>query len=179
MNDQTSRTCPYCAEIIMAEAKVCPRCRQWLSLRSLRHPLTQFFGIMVPLLVLMVFMINSFFSLLDRLQNPRPYYSEFPGSLKILQSRLNWAPTRDGLRIYLAGVLTNQSPVAWKNVEFDCRFFDPKGVLVDASTGYCHFTVNAHDDSAFRVSIVPTMPTNHYATYQILVSTAQNRSSLF
>ena len=46
---------------------------------------------------------------------------------------MNWAQTKDGLRIYLTGILTNQSPVAWKDVEFECRFYDANGVMVDAA----------------------------------------------
>lgn len=138
---------------------------------------TLVFGI--PMLVFFVSMFSVLFSMVDRLQNPKPYYSEFPDSLKVLESRMNWAQTRDGLRIFLAGVLTNDSPVAWRAEEFDCRFFDANGVMVDGSTGYGNVTVCPHDDAAFRVSIVPTALTNDYASFTISVGHARNARSWF
>jgi len=38
LDTASSRICPFCAESIKNEAKVCPRCRQWLTLRSIRNP---------------------------------------------------------------------------------------------------------------------------------------------
>ena len=119
------------------------------------------------------------FSILDRLQNPKPYYSEFPKSLKVLESRMNWAQTPNGLRIYITGVLTNASPVAWKDAEFDCRFYDDKGVMIDAATGSGHLDVLPCDESAFRVAVLPTARTNDYTSFKIFVSNARNTKSLF
>lgn len=159
MTNQPIRTCPFCAEQIMAEAKLCPRCRQWLSTRSLRHPIVSMFVMGVPVLGAMVVFGAVLFGKLDRFQNPKPYYSEFVGSIQVIESRMNWATPRDELRIFITGILTNQSPVAWKDVEFDCRFFDRNGVLLDASTGYGRFTILGNDDTAFRVSVVPAAAT--------------------
>ncbi len=74
-------TCPYCAETIEATAKLCPRCRQWLSLRSLRHPLISSFVLGVPMLAVFVVIGGSLLTTLDRIENPKPYYSEFPGAI--------------------------------------------------------------------------------------------------
>ena len=38
VNSENQKVCPFCAETIPAAAKLCPRCGQWLSLRSFRHP---------------------------------------------------------------------------------------------------------------------------------------------
>jgi hypothetical protein len=179
MNDPEKRTCPFCAEIIKAEAKLCPRCHQWLTLKSFRHPLVMTLTHLVPFLVLWVGGAMLTFSLLDGLQNPRPYYSEFPDSLKIIESRMNWAQTSDGLRIYVVGVLTNTSPIAWREAECGCQFFNASGVMVDASTGHSYIDVCPHDESAFRVVIVPTAPTNDYASFKISVGNAKNAKGLF
>jgi hypothetical protein len=179
MNDPEKRTCPFCAEIIKAEAKLCPRCHQWLTLKSFRHPLVMMLVHVLPMAVLWVGFMVIIFSFLNRLQNPKPYYSEFPDSLKIIESRMNWAQTDNGLRIYVTGVLTNTSPVAWKDAEFDCRFFDAKGMMVDAAIGSGHLDVCPYDESAFRVAVIPTAQTNDYASFKISVGNARNAKGLF
>ena len=174
MNDPEKRTCPFCTEVIKAKAKLCPHCHQWLTLKSFRHPLVMTLTHAVPFLVIWVGSTVVMFSFLDRLQNPKPYYSEFPDSLKVVDSRMNWAQTRDGLRIFITGVLTNTSPVTWREAEFDCRFFDFHGVMLDADTGHSYATILPHDDTAFRVSLIPTAPTNSYVSFRISVGNARN-----
>jgi hypothetical protein len=178
MNADATRVCPFCAETIKSQAKLCPRCRQWLVLRSFRHPLVGMVVVGVPALCVLIAVCATLFNMLDRLGNPRPYYSEFPNAIRIMESRMGWVQTSDGLRIYITGILTNNSPVAWKDVEFDCRFFNATGKLVDAGVGRSYPTVAADDDSAFRVGFAPTSPTNDYATFRISVSSARNSRSL-
>jgi hypothetical protein len=179
MNDPEKRTCPFCAEIIKAEAKLCPRCHQWLTLKSFRNPLVLTLSHVVPLTVIWIVLGLAWLSMMERFGNPRPYYSEFPGSLRIIESRMNWAQTSDGLRIYITGVLTNTSPVTWREVEFDCRFFDSHGVMLDADTGHSYGAMQPHDETAFRVSLIPTAPTNGYVSFRISVSNARNANGGF
>lgn len=179
MNDPRQRTCPFCAENIPVRAKVCPRCRQWLALRSFRHPLVFATCYSIPLLVMWLWAGWVIFSKIEALANPRPYYSEFPNSLQVLQSRMNWAPTRDGIRIFVVGVLTNTSAVNWREAEFDCRFFDSTGEMVDASPGRARVAVCPHDTTAFRVSLIPTAPTNDYASFTVSVSHATSGTGWF
>ena len=179
MNDPEKRICPFCVESIEVKAKLCPHCHQWLTLKSFRHPLVMMLVHVVPVTVVWVVLIAVTFSSLDRMQNPKPYYSEFPNSLKVLESRMNWAQTENGLRIYVTGVLTNTSPVAWKDSEFDCRFFDSRGMMLDAGTGHNYATILPFDEAAFRVSIVPTAPTNDYASFKISVGNATSAKGWF
>ena len=174
MNDPEKRICPFCVESIEVKAKLCPHCHQWLTLKSFRHPLVMLLVHVVPMTVVWIVFAALIFSSMDRLQNPKPYYSEFPGSLKIIESRMNWAQTEKGLCIYITGVLTNTSPVTWRGSEFDCRFFDSRGVMLDADNGHGYVTIQPHDDAAFRISVIPIAPTNNYASFQVSVGNAIN-----
>ena len=80
MNKMEKRTCPFCAETINAEAKLCPHCHQWLKMRSCRHPLFNLLVLGIPMVLVFVFGALAVFSRLDRMMNPKPYYSEFPDS---------------------------------------------------------------------------------------------------
>jgi hypothetical protein len=179
MNDPEKRICPFCIETIEVKAKLCPYCHQWLTWKSFRHPLVMLLIHVVPVTAVWITFGAIALSSIDRLQNPKPYYSEFPNSLKVLESQMNWAQTSDGLRIYITGVLTNASPVAWKDTEFDCRFFNAHGAMLDASVGHSYGTVLPCDDRAFRVAIIPIAPTNDYASFKIFVRNAINTKGLF
>ena len=97
----------------------------------------------------------------------------------MLEPRINWVQTKDGLRIYMTGILTNTSPTNWTGVELECRFFDAAGTMVDAANPLVNVTIRAHDDSAFRAAIVPSVSSNEYQSFTISVSTARNTRSPF
>jgi hypothetical protein len=179
MNDPEKRICPFCVETINAKAKLCPHCRQWLTWKSFRHPVVAMLVHVVPLVVIWVVLAMVIPARIAHLFNPKPHYSAFPNSLKILESRMNWVQTPKGLRIYITGVLTNTSPVSWGDVEFDCRFFDSHQAMQDADTGRSYVTVAPDDDMAFRVAIIPTAPTNDYASFKIAVGNARNANGMF
>jgi hypothetical protein len=116
--------------------------------------------------------------------NPPPYYDELLGSIKIVDSRMNWVekekePSGRENLIYITGVITNQSPVAWRHIEFECRFFDTNGTMIDAANGFTYFTIQPNDSSAFRVSVAPTAPTNQYASFKVSATTARNVKGWF
>lgn len=124
----------------------------------------------------MIFMFTRFFS---RVSNPPPYYADHVGSLQILQSQMFFNNTTNGPRIYITGILTNQSQIAWRDIEFECRFLGTNGNLIDAYTGRSHFTVQASDDSAFRVTVTPVKDFQEYANLKLFISNARNIKGLF
>lgn len=179
MNNESKKTCPFCAETIPAAAKICPRCRQWISLRSFRNPVV---GLITGLCIMfvcgscMVFMFSRLFS---HIGNPPPYYADHVGSLQILQSQMFFKNTTNGSRIYVTGILTNQGQIAWHDIEFECRFLGTNGSLVDAYTGRSHSTVQAKDDSAFRVTVIPLKDFQEYSSMKLFISNARNVKGFF
>jgi hypothetical protein len=170
LKQDENKTCRYCAESIPARAKVCPRCRQWLTFRSFRNPVVILFTTILPFLAMQAIFLLP----LGNIVNPPPYYSDFRGSIQILNSNMNWAETTDGSRVYLTGLLTNQSKIAWKDPEFECRFYDSKGQMVDAMNGTAYLTVLPGADSAFRVAVKPLLSSNNYTSFRISASNARN-----
>ncbi len=179
MSDPSTRTCPFCAETISAAAKVCPHCQQWVRLKSLRHPLIQVLLYGLPFLVFWVGLGWVVVGYFEKFANHRPYYSEFPDALQIREARMRFVETDRGLRLWIVGVVTNTSPIAWRSAEFDCRFYDGAGALVDAGTGFSSFTVLPHRDAAFRISLEPMAPTNAYGSFSVSVSYARNAKGWF
>jgi hypothetical protein len=64
-------------------------------------------------------------------------------------------------------------------MEFECRFFDAKGQLVDAYHPGAYTTVQPHEETGFRVVVTPSRATNDYASYRVSVSTADNTKGLW
>ncbi len=92
---------------------------------------------------------------------------------------MNWAETSSGPRIYITGILTNQSEFAWRDIELECRFLDTNGRLVDAAHPHVALTIQPHDDTAFRTVVTPSHATNDYASFRLSVSTARNTKGFF
>jgi hypothetical protein len=91
-----TRTCPYCAETIKHAAKVCPRCRQWLTLRSMRSPAVYLWVVGLPHLVTYALLLMALLTYGSRWQHPKPEYTDFVDSLRVVESRMNWAQAKDG-----------------------------------------------------------------------------------
>jgi hypothetical protein len=170
--------CRFCAESIPATARICPRCRQWLSFRSFRHPVvsTLFIALMILIALAILFRVVDH---VQRLMNPPPYYSDFRNSIQILKSNMEWVDTTDGPRLFVMGIVTNQSQFAWRSPEFECRFFNSSGQMIDAANGSSYFTVLPGADSAFRVSVKPLRSSNDYSSFRIAISSARNVRSPF
>ena len=67
MNAETSQTCPFCAEPIKPAAKLCPWCRQWLTMRSIRNPAVSAWLVAVPMMAIMIVLGTSGLGALDRI----------------------------------------------------------------------------------------------------------------
>ena len=172
---QENKICRYCAENIPVAAKLCPRCRQWLTFRSFRNPVIFFVALASPVLAAMGFFIHTAGNFMNR----PPYYSDFKDSIRILQSNMNWVETSDGPLLFVTGILTNRSQIAWKEPEFECRFFNSRGQLVDALNQPSYLTILPGADSAFRLSIKPALGSNDYSSFKVSISNARNARNLF
>mgnify|MGYP001022621206 CR=1 FL=1 len=179
MNSETKRTCRFCSEAIPLAAKVCPRCRQWLTLRSLRNPgvWTLVFG--TVLMGFFASLASKTMAHLESIINPRPLYSEMPDALRVLSAQMVWVEGTNGGTIFVVGILTNQSSVTWKSPELQCRFFNAGGGMIDAAYPSSRLTILPGGDAAFRGTVVPACAKSEYHTLTVKVSSASNARSAF
>jgi predicted nucleic acid-binding Zn ribbon protein len=177
MNNDT-KTCPYCAEPIPGAAKVCPRCRQWLTLWSTRNPNMTIFIFGLPFAIVLLVFVAIVIARVDRIVNPRPFYTDVAQPLHIVRSEMHFTQSFTESRIQLLGVVTNQSSIVWKDPLFECRFFNGDGKLIDVAHMHDYYTtILPNNDCAFSLRARPNRDTNEYSSYQLTVTTATSGNS--
>jgi hypothetical protein len=155
---------------------VCPHCRQWLKFLTLGNPRLSACILVLAFLPVFYFFVSS----VSRAFNPRPWYYESSRGLHLIETNMSWRQLQDGeLRIVLTGVISNESEVPWEDVEFECRFFNTNGAMIDVANFPKSLTVQPHDDTAFSAAVWPSRSTNIYASYQLSVVSARNANSHF
>ena len=175
MSKDASKICPYCAEQISAAAKVCPRCRQWLSVFSLRNPAASAavicLGVLVCVVGFLMFMQRLFYEGVD--------FSPYRNDISIVESHMSLKATSNEKSVHLVVVITNQTDIAWKQIQMDVRFFNKAGKLIDAPQGFEYNPVLPHTESAFRMDFGPNEPLSDYDSYKIEVKYARDAHSRF
>lgn len=178
INSQT-KTCRYCAETIPSAAKVCPRCRQWLTLRSISHPAYYLWISAAPVLIALSAWASLAIIKMERIMYPRPFYTEVPDSLRVTESKFDFRQTDSGVRLYVTGLVTNQSQIPWKDTEFECRFYDANQTMIDVAHPRPFMAIQPNDEAAFSITIRPARRTNDYSSFKLRVITARNAHGLF
>ena len=170
MSDEISMVCPYCAEPVKTAAKICPWCRQWLSLFSLRNPAV-FVMIFYFCMVVVAF---GFFIFLQRMFDPGINFSPYRDSISIVESRMNLEDAGKDSSVHVVAVITNQTDIAWKQVQLDVRFFNKAGALIDARVYHDVAIVVPHGESAFRINTKPSYPLSDYDSYKLYIRSARD-----
>lgn len=171
MTEQNFKTCRYCGEQIKVAAKICPRCRQWLSLLSWRNPVLLFGSVCLWCLSLFVVLTVSFHRMLD----PGTDFSPYRNQITVADSRMIF-----GTNMYnkpfaaVVAVVTNQSDMPWKEVEFQARFFDKTGALIDVGRGEYYPTLYPGTDGAIWINTGMLRPFADYASYRIYIGSAED-----
>ena len=170
MNEATTKTCPYCAEPVKNTAKICPHCRQWLTALSFRNPAVLVVVIYFCILILIV----GFLMFLGRLLNPGINFMPYRDGISIVDSRMNIQDEGKDSSVHVVAVITNQTDIAWKQVQLDVRFFDRTGELIDGRMYLDSSIILPHGESAFRINTKPSHPLSDYVSYKIFVRYARD-----
>jgi hypothetical protein len=176
MNNEVVRICPYCAEQIKPVAKVCPWCHQWLSLFSFRNPGVQLAAFNLCALLLIV----GFQVMFNRFTGSGIDFSPYRNEISVVESRMNFKDAGTNSMVYVVAVITNHTDIAWRQIQYDVRFFNRAGTLIDARTALDSSTILDHGESAFRINVTPSHMLPEYDSYKVFVRAARdNRTRLY
>ena len=174
MNKPSTKSCPYCAETISTEAKVCPRCRQWQTFRSFTNPVV-FLSIVI--LVICALGIAAIIRL-QRIIDPGPDFALFRNSLSVVESKIVFYEREKQTRLRTLVVLTNQSSYSWKDVEVEARYFDKEHRLIDAKTYQStRGVILNHSELALEIESIPCRTESDYFSHEVYVRAARNSHS--
>jgi hypothetical protein len=177
MAEKNFKTCRYCADQINVAAKVCPRCRQWLTIVSLRNP-----GALIVATGLtgLAFVIG-FSIFIHSMVNHGIDFAPYRSQISIIDSRMDLGTnTFDKSPIvYVVAVVTNQTDMAWQYIHLEARFYDKSGTLIDVGDGAYNWSLSPKTDGVVLIRAKTLHPFADYASYKIYVGNALDAHARF
>ena len=137
---------------------------------SFRNPAVFIFVFYFCVSVLVV----GFLVFLGRLLNPGINFFPYRDGIVVVESRMNTQEVGKDSVVHVVTVITNQTDIAWKEIQLDVRFFDQTGKLIDGRTYLESSTILPHGESAFRINTHPSHPLSDYDSYKIFVRYARD-----
>jgi hypothetical protein len=136
---------------------------------------------MVVVLVFFLFvMLAGFLLELQKLTGPGIDFSRYRDAISVVESRMSFGRGESNLpTVNVVLVITNQSDFAWRLLEFDTRFFNKAGTMIDARPYHDGSTVLPHDDLALRIVTTPLNQLAEYDNCKVYVRAARDARSRF
>lgn len=171
--EETTKVCKACAQVINAPAKICPYCRSvqgcWAFLSWQNPVVTALVVLIVTAAALSVPLVlrESLFEGED--------FSNYRGAINVVESSFHLQDGKNGLELSVVGILTNTSSLAWKNIQVEAQLLDADGKLIDSVTDR-HFdqAVLPHDVMSFRLLSKAARERAEYATHKLSVRFAKD-----
>jgi hypothetical protein len=170
---EQTKVCPLCAETIKAAAKVCPYCRKsqrrWVFMT--RYDLS-------AILVAMLF-VEAVFLLCTILERKRDFALDRE-KVQVLNFHFALDKGESETNIIFFGVVTNKSEHAWEVGDYEIRYFDSRGNLVNMDRASSLITVFPHSDSSFRCDLLSSHNSiPDYAATKVTVVSAEDPRAPF
>lgn len=165
---EQTKVCRRCAETIKTAAKVCPHCRSgqtsWLFVS--KHEA-------IPILTLAIFAGTAWLMFFYFSTNERSF-SPSRDRIEVVSSQVTVQKTKYGQQVVVIGVLTNQSPYAWRVGDFSVRYFDKDGKTLDVDYSHERFTVLPQSDHSFRLYFDSRKSFPEYTNHKVYVRKAKD-----
>jgi hypothetical protein len=141
---------------------------------SLRNPAA---FTVVFYLCLLIFTVGLL-CFIQRLFNPGTDFSPYRDDISIVESRMNFSTVGKDPMVYLVVLMTNKTDMAWKGIQFDARFFDKSGALIDTCDyPVSYLVIPPHTESAVRIRNNPSHPLADYESYKVFIRSARDARS--
>ena len=147
---EQTKTCPACAEVIKAAAKICPHCRT----KQVRFALLRLeAGIAFVVLVLLVEWIVMAVIIAPVGAGEGRSFVGHQSELKI--ERVSLEATGKLVSFHVSGVVTNAGRYPWRIRQLEVRFVGPQGELVEVRHHDMDepFVVQPAHEAAFRFPV--------------------------
>lgn len=164
---EPTKICPLCAETIKAKAKVCPHChkaqRRWFI--GSRYDAVAFASAFIFIGTVCV-IGNLFFE--------GRKFSSGRDQITVLNSRVGIECSSEQTNVVVSGLLTNRSDYAWLVRDFEVRFLDASGKIVDVAPSMDGFTVMPHNDHSFSLTLYSRKSIPEHASRKITIRSASD-----
>jgi hypothetical protein len=169
-DDKQAKVCPFCAETIKVAAKVCPFCRSKQGRYALWRQELLIGGPSVILIIMAIGAIAWFAP--DEKGVGGRSFAGHRSELVVLNTSLDQTGKKPGF--WMTGIVTNQGQYPWRIQEFEVRFLDERGNLLDVRNPDVKdtFVVQSHRENGFRVELGGLAFTNNSVTHQVRVQIA-------
>jgi hypothetical protein len=177
MKNENTAVCRICCMDINPKAKKCPYCHhyqnKWLLMAY--HPMTA--------IIYMIFILGIMGNMLETIFSDGESFSHFNSTVSVVETKMVFGTNAYGNKsptVVILGKVKNDSPVPWKNIQFEATFFDKDGKLVDAAQKQQYsFFVPAQETVTFKLSFQREFPEEQYKDYKVRIVQAQDGRKRF
>lgn len=169
-----TKICPACAQVINAQAKLCPWCRtvqgRWAFLTWQNPSVT-----VLVVLIVIAGALSVVLTLRGVMLDEGEDYALHRNAITVAESSFHIQAGKNGLELAVVGILTNTSALSWKDVQVEAQLFDAEGKLIDSLTDR-HFgqSVLPRDVMSFRLLAKAAREESAYAGHKIFVRFAKD-----
>ena len=165
IKSEERKPCRYCAEQIRPEARLCPFCGS-----TLRNAI--YLSLDFPATVVTVLTALATLWFVQKHLISKRDFSKYRDQLVVLHSSL-LPTTKKGIPLEMVGIVTNRTTHAWDEMNFEVRFYDAKGEMVDSLESRGFFTLQSHSDHSFKLSLDRFVMRTNYISHRVFVCGAK------
>jgi len=171
-----TKTCPLCAETIKAAAKVCPFCGRNQPV-AIKEPWRKMIEAWLLLAAFAAIVFGGLYWL-ARIVGPGRPFELYREKVVVVDPQMHFGSFAAANYISTIGFIRNDSPLAWKNVQLEVRYFDSEGRLVDTRTEvFWDRRLPPGDQQAFRIRGPADKPGSAYVSQKVLLRSAVDARS--